>query len=174
MTTHRTLRSQRQLLALLRHWDELLADAPTANRRSDRLSRWSVAQHVQHLLAADALVLPRLTAALGQPAPGPASRLSLVGRLVLWSGYIPRGRGRAPEPTRPSDQPEPAALRTQLAAEVAAVEGLGEHHGRLPGLATGIDHPYFGRLDGAQWMRFLEVHHRHHAKIVTAILAATA
>ena len=33
-------------------------------------------------------------------------------------------------------------------------------------------HPYFGALDIAEWMRFMDVHHRHHLKIIRDIRKA--
>lgn len=174
MANAHLLRSQRRLQSLLAQWDEWLASPATARQHAPTISGWSVTQHADHLTQADALILPRLERALADRPDGPRRRITLGGRIVLWTGYIPRGAGKAPPPTRAAAEPDPAVVRSRLARERDQVARLGEQLDLLAALPTGLDHPYFGRLDGGQWLRFLEIHHHHHAKIVREILAHPA
>ena len=88
--------------------------------------------------------------------------------MVLTTGLIPRGRGRAPAPFVPTGI-KPAAV-------LAGLEEVAERFADLrPKLATidkatwTVRHPILGHFRPAQWLRFVAVHHRHHDKIIEDI-----
>jgi hypothetical protein len=93
------------------------------------------------------------------------------GMLVLKLGLIPRGRGRAPENTIPQ-HPDPAELAARfqkLLDQVGALEPS------LPMIADSVvtrRHHQLGHYTAAQWLRFAQVHHVHHRKIIRDILRA--
>lgn len=149
-----------------------LADADL-ERRQPRVSRWSVAQHLEHLAAADRVTCDWIDRLLNDPECGLPVAPKLVGRLILGLGYIPRGRGKAPRAVVPSGLPA-AAVRALWATSAARWRGYGD---RLPAIAAcpaGFPHPYFGVLPLVEWLRFTPVHHHHHLKIVRDIRGAAA
>jgi hypothetical protein len=132
--------------------------------RADSVSGWSIHEHVEHIvLAAEAMLGMIETGAV----PADATGTSLIGQLVLKTGYIPRGRGDAPDTTVPGKL-APTALRGRLellATRVRALEAEAlEADERIVG-----NHQVFGGFTAAQWLRFMAVHGNHHAKIISDI-----
>ena len=136
-----------------------------ADRVAPAVSAWPVGQHLDHVLRAQA----GIDALLGGSAPAQAApHATLLGRILLAVGWIPRGRGRAPATTLP--QPVAAlALQAGLAAALTRQAALTPH---LPAIATDPSraaHPAFGGLTRAQWLRFASIHVHHHLRIVRDI-----
>ena len=131
--------------------------------RSPAVSDWSVAQHLEHMGLVDRSVLGILEKPPDEPTSGRG--LTPMGRLLLFLGFIPRGRATAPsfvepgDPTREDVGPKLTEIRDRFRA-------LGEDLARLDGGVPLGEHPVFGHLDGAQWLRFASIHHRHHLKII--------
>jgi len=139
-------------------------------RRSD-VSGWSVGEHVEHLLLADRWVLSWVERAIDEPERGSTDGgPTLPGRLVLLTGFIPRGRGTAPEATVPR-----GLVAIELADELVdlrrRVTDLGRCLEAIRVCRARLAHPVLGRLSAAEWLRFLAVHHRHHEKVVDEILS---
>lgn len=157
--------------SVLAQIDRLLAIAedPGAfpHARTD-VSRWSPLLHAEHLVRAGQGSLGQLEKALDRDG-GPA--LKPQGWLVLTLNWIPRGKGKAPEAAVPQGI-ERAPVATELRAFRDRIEALED---RLDEIAAGrgrASHPFFGGLTPTRWIRFLEVHHHHHLKIVEDIRKA--
>ena len=147
----------------------LLATEPDPTPlRVERVSGWSVAEQVDHMLKIVAAQLGRLA------ERRPAKRgINWPGRIILACGRIPRGVGKTPEPVRGEARP-----RAEL---VAALAGARE---RLAAMSVDGDlwrekrplagHPYFGGLTPRQVLRFLAIHTDHHLRIVADIRRAAA
>ena len=90
---------------------------------------------------------------------------------MLKTGFIPRGFGKAPGAVQPAgrDAADIAAGLQRLGQRFAE---LREQLPRLEEAGWRCRHPYFGALDIAEWMRFMDTHHRHHLKIVRDIRKA--
>ena len=169
----RALDQAETLLALAAGEDEPLA------RTAEKVSRWSTAEHLAHLVLVDRSVLARLDRVLAPDllegtATGIRSGtkpLTLLGRFVLGSGYIPRGSGRTPDPYRP-EAVSLAVLRGDLGEVRDRIAGLGERLGELEASDRRFRHFLFGELNGVQWLRFMGVHHHHHLKIIRDIAKA--
>lgn len=159
--------TRRDVERIARQFDELHALSDAAPRRVVRISNWSVGQHLHHLMKSDRSIFGFFPA----PDDGPLRPVTSIGRIVLWSGWIPRGKGRAPAATQP-DSPETDAL----IAEVETVQSLFSHSIEPPEALLEpqaiAKHPVFGGLNRAQWLRFVAVHHHHHAKIIRDVLRA--
>lgn len=161
-TTHARVLSQIDRLLAIAEDPGAFPDA-----RTD-VSRWSPLLHAEHLARAGHGSLGQLDKALERD--GGAS-LKPLGFLVLTLGWLPRGRGKSPEPAVPQGierEPVAAELHT-FRDRVEALES------RLDEIAAGkgrAAHPFFGGLTPARWVRFLEVHHHHHLKIVEDIRRA--
>lgn len=135
-----------------------------------RVSSWSVAQHLEHLALSNQLMLDLIDEILaGEATIGPQGP-SLIGRLVLFTGWIPRGKGKAPQAALPRGVSESRLLELIIDAG-RRIDRLG---GRLDEIehATGRrPHFAFGGLTAGQWLRVIEVHNRHHLEIIDDILS---
>jgi len=148
-------------------YDDLEALAPLAGERVERVSGWSVGQHVEHLLKADATILRYFPA----PDDPPFPPITPLGRFILLSGWIPRGKGKAPSATQP-EAPSPESLLAQLAEIRSLFADVIAPAASLLEPQPIAKHPYFGGFNRAQWLRWVVVHHHHHAKIVRDVLRA--
>jgi hypothetical protein len=147
-----------------------LAALPDAQlfQRVERVSAWSVADHLSHLAKSNTAMADAIRKII---APGFAEApggLTLVGRAVLFSGWIPRGAGRAPDSTRPQVE-----SGDELRREVGeSRQGVLDLESALPEIerAKGtLGHFAFGGLTARQWLRVMAIHTRHHLRIIEAI-----
>lgn len=141
--------------------ERLLAHRP-------EVSGWAVAQHLEHLGMTGGRVFDAIGIGLDG---GPAGRPGFWGYLVLVSGRIPRGRVRARREWTPAgaDAGRARGAVADLGRRFAALEA------HLPAIATAAGtarHPILGPLTPRRWLRFLEIHQRHHLAIVHEIEAA--
>ncbi|MEO8215528.1 MAG: DinB family protein [Acidobacteriota bacterium] len=134
----------------------------------ESVSAWSPAEHLDHSLKVCSGILESVITA----EPVKSRPITLVGRIVLFIGVIPRGRGRAPErytPVRASGEEirHSAGVVGELVRR-AAGSPLGASR------APVVRHPVFGGLSVGQTLRFAEIHTAHHMKIVRDILRTPA
>ncbi len=138
--------------------------------RDTSISKWSFGQQLEHLYMATHYVLDRLheamTAAETQDHP------SLWGHAFVAGGYIPRGLfPTIPQlipggGTREEIQPLKESLHVRLEQLAWNLDQINANPGRSP-------HPRMKYLLARQWLFFLDVHHRHHLRIMRDILKAT-
>lgn len=168
MTEHRLAPLHREILSQIDTLLGIAEDSGEFPEARTRVSGWSALQHTDHMARADDGALHQLETALERDG-GP--RFKLAGRVILGLGWIPRGAGKAPSGTQPE-----ARSREEVAAALHSVrDRVGALGGRLEAIdaARGrASHPVFGGLRPAQWLRFLQVHHHHHLKIVADIRRA--
>lgn len=148
---------------------DLAADRDRLALRDAALSDWSVAEQIEHLRRSDLTILR----AIGDLDPeGPvAGSPTLVGRLVLLTGFIPRGKGKAPGATRPIEV-DLAALPDDLDDLRRQFTALDERVDDLAASRATIRHPALGHFTAAQMLVFAAIHHHHHRKIIRDILRA--
>ena len=153
-----------QLDALL----ELARDAPLLELRRERISTWNVGEQLQHVALVDEGIL-ELLEKTESPAELAGKGPTVMGRCLLRLGFIPRGGGKAPSAMIPGqvrpDQVEPAL--TAVRERFAALDP-----GALAATGPLSRHRPFGYLDGAQWLRFADIHQHHHWKIIRDIRRA--
>jgi hypothetical protein len=145
--------------------------APELAARATAVSGWSVAEQLEHLVLVDRAVLKGVGRILDDPRPPAAPGINLVGRVVLGTGFMPRGRAR----TAPAFQPAALgqeALRAAILEIDREMRALRPRLGELERAAGRSRHMVFGGLSGRQWLRFLTVHHHHHLKIVRDVRRA--
>lgn len=144
--------------------DELrrLAAGPDLERDS-AISRWCVAEHLDHCAKVAAAILEGIRVAK------PRSRgINALGRVSLFVGWIPRGRGKAPDFVHGARVPAGDIVRALDEVERAAAGlPLAAFTDRKTPI---VKHPAFGGLTGRQALRFLIVHNRHHMKIIRDII----
>lgn len=166
----------RRLFRKVLHQYDVLIDQ---SRRDDEIvlraaavSRWTVGQHLEHLALSDSAVvagLDRLAAtpgaAEGHPNP--------IGRMVLLFGFIPRGKGQAWKQILPGDTIDGARLAVTFAELARRLEAVFEPRpGALEAPPGKFRHRIFGDLHAFQWLRFVDIHHRHHGRIIRDIRRA--
>jgi DinB superfamily len=134
----------------------------------ETVSAWAPAQHVQHLqrmlaLAYDAIrALDEGSDTRIQPSGHPG----LAGRAILAIGWIPRGRGEAPERLLPEPRPVRHELADAHARLREGLEGLAPLLPRLPRIHGTLPHPILGPFRAKDWLRFGRVHTEHHLAII--------
>ncbi len=135
------------------------------------ISGWTVHQHLEHLWRSDTAIVGWLEDVRDGTAETDGPGMTVPGTVVMWLGMIPRGKGRAPESTKPA-----AGELEEIVAGFRAlrddVEGLGAAMNRLASATTTWRHPLLGCYTAAQWLRFAHIHHVHHRRIIEEILAA--
>jgi hypothetical protein len=166
--TTSTKNSLQEIVASLGDLIDLAGRPEEMSRRSESVSSWSVGKHVEHLALSDELTLVGLSKLLANPASGTPGQPTLVGRICLWAGFIPRGRGKAPKGVVPQGISS-EVLADRLAAVRQAFIGLEASIDSLANSSATQPHPVFGRLDASQWLRFTEIHQQHHQKIMRDI-----
>lgn len=130
------------------------------------VSGWSVHEHVEHVAVATDYFLTFMDRlSKGEGTAG--GRPRLVGRILLRTGFIPRGKGKAPDFAMPTGRGDVRMLLEQARDRFAVLGTLPKGGHRLP-------HPFLGAFSARQWARFAEVHTRHHLKIIRDILSASA
>lgn len=127
--------------------------------------KWSVAQILQHI----AIGVDLVATAFEQRADGPGMKRrskpyqTVLRHLVLSVGHIPGGF-KAPELTRPDDQPDPELAAAQFRMAVEKMKAFAEDWTAERQEARYVRHPLLGDLNFPEWVRFLYLHTRHHAR----------
>jgi hypothetical protein len=123
-------------------------------------SAWCVAEHLDHTIKVASATIQVL---LKPSNPTLSHGINIPGRLVLIFGWIPRGRGRAPE--KLTGTPETAdALRARLAELDALTERA--LAATTPDGIPILRHPMFGGLTFSESLAFIVIHTNHHLKII--------
>ena len=146
-----------------------LADPAVLARKAASVSAWSAAEHLEHLQLTGQMMLQSIEDALRTPPRDAEKRPIFLAYVVLWTGYIPRGKGQAP----PEFLPRPGMGLEAIRADLRRFrEDLGRLALRLGEVARATGrarHPFFGFVTARQWLRMLEVHQRHHLKILAEL-----
>jgi hypothetical protein len=147
----------------MRHTIDAMRYIDSVECRNESLSHWAVGQHIHHILiVANGIIQNLQDSKIGSGK----ERLSLVKFLSLTFSYIPRGKAKSPERVMPSDN-----ITQEIVREAYAV-----FEKKMPIVNTlprdsWFNHPVFGDLRRDNALRFIEVHSKHHIKIIRDILA---
>ncbi len=178
--SRRAAKEWRRLLESMERAVGWSADPTAFAAHAPEVSAWSVGRHLEHLLLSDRRIVGWLEGVGGGGGSGKRDRdadpgrrgPTLAGRLVLLTGFIPRGRGQAPDFTMPADMSRDAlengfrAMRARVASLEPRLDALAASRATLP-------HPSLGLFTAPRWLRFAAVHHAHHEKIIRSILGAS-
>lgn len=166
----------RQFRRIVTQSDHLIAildgAGPAIDARQQRVSAWNVAQHLEHLGITGSLTLDTIDSLLGGNGH-PQGSPSTMGRLVLLSGRIPRGRGKARPEWFPGDGGREAA-RQRLEAYRLRLPALEADLPRIADSRQASRHAVLGYFNARQWLRFLAIHQQHHLRIIADIGRAVA
>ena len=149
----------------------LTGDPARFEAASDEVSAWRVDQHLEHLWRADRTIVTWLVGVRDGTVETDGPGATVPGRIVMWLGRIPRGRGTAPKGTIP-DGVEPDELAAGFRAVRADVAGLAGALRELARSPLTRRHHLLGSYTAAEWLRFAQIHHAHHRRIIDEILAS--
>ena len=134
------------------------------NQRVPLVSNWSSGQHIEHLYKA----YKEIYAELLKGEKHFPTRGWLLKYFILFTGFIPRGKGQAPDFSLPQKQDYSAETLDTL---IEDCDQLQIKIFELPE-SVYIHHPILGKLSKKQTIRFLEIHDHHHIKIMKQVSEA--
>lgn len=159
-----TLNNNSKLQPLYIQEGALISFLAKDNRSNDKISRWSVYEHLEHILLANIGICKMIIAG---ETPTEKKRKSILGQASLYFGYIPRGQAESPTYVAPKKISE-SAIKTMLTEYRSLLDNISTLQDLGSNDVVG-NHPYFGGLTRVEWIRFMEVHTNHHLKIVKDI-----
>ena len=136
-----------------------IAEAPTSN---PAISAWSVGMQIHHALLATIHISQFLT----DSTPGEKKQSFSVPRsLILLTGKIPRGRGKAPKRSLPNQDITAQDLDELLTRARTVLDAASQSDP-----ACWWKHFAFGVMRRDTAIKFIHVHNRHHLSIITDII----
>lgn len=87
-------------------------------------------------------------------------------QIILLTGIIPRGRGKSPNAATPNEQTTESELRELLAETNQSVQKAAESD-----CDCWWEHFAFGIMKRDAALKFVEIHNKHHLKIISDILS---
>ncbi len=132
--------------------------------------KWSPAEEALHVRQVYEVTLATLAGGPGLRSRVPEWQATLLRNtflpLCLAVGRLPRGI-RAPREVKPdlamASEPTPASLAAEVVERASRLERIMDA-AAARGESTLMRHPYFGMIGGAQAVRFLSLHTRHHLR----------
>ena len=128
--------------------------------------QWSVVEILEHLTRAysgTAKGFERCVEKGVSLATGATARQRLQQLVLISFGYFPAGR-EAPKHILPTGELDLAAVLDAVRRDLARLDESGARARQALGTGKMLDHPILGALTVDQWMKFHEVHTRHHAR----------
>jgi hypothetical protein len=134
---------------------------PHHNKLVTNVSLSSIGWHIQHSLQ----VLMAITIALKESKPKDYKRnFKIFWLLISFLGSIPRGKGQAPKSVLPMGEISIDSLQNSMNQTINLLMKLNN----LSSKAFFV-HPYFGTLRLKDAIHFMEIHTKHHLKIIQDI-----
>lgn len=139
--------------------------------RVPAVSDWPVLSHLEHICRADQTIIEVLERIADGKIRDRGGGPTFAGRVVQWTGRIPRGKANAPQPVVPMGL-EHEEVTSELHAVKARLTALDPRLTTLAASRATSAHPILGHFTAREWLRFIAVHHGHHERIVRDILDA--
>lgn len=129
-------------------------------------TRWSPVEIVEHLTRAYSGTAKGFERCVEKGAPlatgaTPKQRLQQFALISL--GYFPAGR-ESPKQIIPTGELDLGAVLEAVRRDLARLDASAMRARQALGAGKMLDHPILGALTIDQWMKFHEVHTRHHAR----------
>lgn len=132
------------------------------DRVNTNVSTASTYWHIEHCLK----IIDGVITILQQANPADHKpTFSVMKMVVMTTGYIPRGKARAPKETTPDGTPTKAKIKAMCDQALVKLETL-----KTVPQAACFKHPLFGWLRKKESLRFLGIHTAHHLKIIKDIV----
>lgn len=129
-------------------------------------AQWSPVEIVEHLARAYSGTAKGFERCVEKGAPlatGATLKQRLQQTALISLGYFPAGR-EAPKHIIPTGELDLGAVLDAVRRDLARLDESAARARQALGSGKMLDHPILGALTIDQWMRFHEVHSRHHAK----------
>ena len=129
-------------------------------------ARWSVVEIVEHLTRSYSGTAKGFERCLekDKPLSTPVSFKQRVQQFAyIGLGYFPEGR-QAPKHIIPTGELDLNAVIDAVRRDLARLDESAARAREKLGAGKMLDHPIIGALTVDQWMKFHEVHTRHHAR----------
>ena len=154
--------SDKKIVLLNNLLSQIEATIPSKDRINNAVSTSDVGWQLDHSLK----VINRVCGILQKTNPNKYKRnFNLIRSVLFTLNFFPRGKAKAPKIVMPPELITAEDLKNQLElarTNIKNIEPLDKHGFFI--------HHIFGTLSKSQTMRFLELHTRHHLKIVDDIL----
>ena len=138
---------------------------PRWSVKNETVSKWSVGMQIEHCLLGTRGICNAVVHS--KPYSGKIKK-SFVRRAIFLTGIIPRGRGKSPAAAIPNEQSTESALRELLAeANLSAQKAVEADRD------CWWKHFAFGVMKRDEALKFVEIHNKHHLKIISDILSKT-
>ena len=147
---------------LLKLISEIEKRIPYALKSNETVSKVNVAWHLDHSVKVIVGISKQL---LRSDVSAYKANFNFPRAVLFTLGFIPRGRGKSPKVVLPPDTILIEDITTQVEMGKELVSGLKE----LPKNAH-FAHPVFGVLNKSKAIRFIEIHTKHHLRIIDDIL----
>jgi Protein of unknown function (DUF1569) len=128
--------------------------------------QWSVVEIVEHLTRAYSGTAKGFERCVEKGAPlatAPTLKQRLQQFALISLGQFPEGR-QAPKHIVPTGELDLGAVIDAVRRDLARLDESGAKARQALGAGKMLDHPIIGALTVDQWMKFHEIHTRHHAK----------
>ena len=135
---------------------------PFCEKMNESVSKVAAGWHIEHTM----LTAIRIIDALEKSDPsGYHWKFNPSKIFVFTLNKIPRGKGKAPKQVQPNGSAGKDELLNQLQILKSRLTVL--HSLRKDNF---FDHPYFGHLKVKETIKFLNIHTKHHLKIIEDII----
>lgn len=123
---------------------------------------WSKAQHLYHLALTNSSLARLIPALLERRFGSETDEVNTERLEQLAQGFFPRG-GTSPANLVPPDDLTKGRLVQELDSSLAAMNALEQLNF---GPSNKFDHVYYGPLNAVQWLRFAQLHTKHHLELI--------
>ncbi|MCP4442301.1 MAG: DinB family protein [Aureispira sp.] len=137
---------------------------PQSDVFKEKISKRSVGWHLEHCLQSMYGILKVLQRSNPKDYK---SNFNFQRSLVLGTGWIPRGVGKASKDVNPkteASQDKLEELVVKIKDNINAVQNASAK--------SNFKHPVFGLLNKKQTLKFIAIHNKHHLKIIKEILVS--
>ncbi len=135
------------------------------------VSGWNAAQQLEHILAVNRTIIKAFRY-VDRQAYSEDHELSKLGAIILTRGRIKRGVAKAPEKFHAGETVSIDGLRKMELLQSAYFKSANPSTRSFSSQTGTADHPYFGPLNGNQWLRLARVHTEHHLSIIDDIVSS--
>lgn len=137
---------------------------PAAQKTAETVSAKGIDWHIDHSLR----VINKTCESLIHSEPKQYQWRFNWWRLIIFTwGKFPRGRVKAPKYVLPEDRIEIKQIHERLRDACEQLKKIKKLHKNAY-----IHHPYFGMINKKQSVKFLNIHTKHHLKIIKDIKRA--
>lgn len=165
---------EKDFAKIAQQWDaleEVLRSDEYFRVRVEDVSQWSCGLQAGHSVLVMNMIAKGIEEGLADPTRNAEETAVPMAKMILKSGIMPRGVGKAPGLVMPLSGDREHWLR-MLGEARERWDAIAKKAGEVAESKAREKHPVFGFLTPAEWVRFAPIHTAHHLKIIRDILAA--